>query len=244
MLISRKKFLKISGGAVAGIALSNVWLPRLLNAASAKNGKGRLPLIWFQSQACSGCPVSLINTEYPGIDEVLIEVITLDYNPVVMAGTGDVALDVIRRMIKDEKGQYILAVDGSIPLDEDGEYCTVGEVDGKPITALEWIKQIGNNSLAVVAIGSCASWGGIPAATPNPTGAVPASDVIKDKPIINIPGNVHRGKDPEYTGCIDIKPAQDKQHHRYKVYGMHYPGYYRMLEYVLHLCSPHIRYLS
>jgi hydrogenase small subunit len=188
VLISRKKFLKISGGAVAGVALSNMWLPRLLKAASVKNGKGRLPIIWFQGQACSGCAVSLLNTEYPGIDEVLIEVITLDYQPTVMAGTGDLALDVIRRMIKDEKGQYILAVDGSIPVDADGEYCTVGEIDEKPITCLEWIREIGNNAMAVVSVGSCSSWGGIPAATPNPTGAAPTTDIIKDKPVINIPG--------------------------------------------------------
>jgi len=188
VLISRKKFLKISGGTVAGVALSNLWLPKLLSAADVKNGKGRLPVIWFQSQACSGCPVSLINTEYPDIDEVLIEVITLDYQPTVMAGAGDVALDVIRRMIKDEKDQFILAVDGSIPTGDDGDYCTVGEVDGKPITALEWIKEIGASAKAVVSIGSCAAWGGIPAATPNPTGAVPTSEVIMDKPIINIPG--------------------------------------------------------
>jgi len=188
VLISRKKFLKISGGAVAGAALSNLWMPNLLKAASVKDGKGRLPIIWFQGQACTGCSISLINTEYPGIDEVLIEVITLDYQPNVMAGTGDVALDVIRRMVKDEKGQYILVFEGAVPLGAGGEYCTVGEVDEKPITALEWIKEIGNNSLAVVSVGSCASWGGIPAATPNPTGAVPVSEVIKDKPIINIPG--------------------------------------------------------
>ena len=188
MLISRKKFLKISGGAVAGAALSNLWMPNLLKAASVKDGKGRLPIIWFQGLACTGCSVSLLNAEYPGIDEVLIEVITLDYHPTVMAGTGDVALDVIRRMLKDEKGQYILVVEGAIPLDGGGEYCTVGEVDEKPITALKWIEEIGNNALAVVAVGSCAAWGGIPAATPNPTGAVSASEVIKDKPIINIPG--------------------------------------------------------
>lgn len=188
MLISRKKFLKISGGTIAGAALSNLWMPGLLKAASVKDGKGRLPIIWFQGQSCNGCSISLLNTEYPGIDEVLIEVISLDYHPTVMGGTGDNALDVIRRMIKDEKGEYILVFEGAIPLEADGEYCTVGEVNERPITALEWIKEIGNGAIAVVAVGSCAAWGGIPAATPNPTGAVPVSDIIKNKPIINIPG--------------------------------------------------------
>ncbi len=188
MLISRKKFLQISAGSIAGIALSNLWLPKLLNASNAKNGKGKLPVIWFQGQACSGCPVSLINTEYPGIDEVLVEVITLEFNPVIMGAQGDLAMSVIERMIEDEKGKYILVVDGSIPIEEDGLYCTVGEINEKPITALEWIKKIGQNSMAVVAVGSCAAWGGIPAAPPNPTDAVAASKIVKDKPVINIPG--------------------------------------------------------
>ncbi len=188
MLISRKRFLQISAGSIAGIALSNLWLPKLLSASNATNGKGRLPIIWFQAQACSGCPVSFINTEYPGVDEVLIEVIVLEYHPVIMGATGDLALSVIDRMIAEESGKYILVVDGSIPLEEDGLYCTVGEKDEKPITALEWINKISESALAVVAVGTCATWGGIPAAPPNPTGAVPASQVIKDKPIINIPG--------------------------------------------------------
>ena len=118
----------------------------------------------------------------------MIEVITLDYNPVIMGGTGDVAIGVLDRMISEEKGKYVLVVDGSIPTEEDGLYCTVGEKDGQPVTALDWIKSLGENAMAVVAAGSCAAWGGIPAAPPNPTGAVSASAIIKDKPEINIPG--------------------------------------------------------
>jgi hydrogenase small subunit len=188
VLISRKKFLQIGAGSIAGIALSNLWLPKLLNASNAKNGKGRLPVIWFQAQACSGCAVSLINTAYPGIDDVLIEVITLEFNPVIMGAQGDLSLDVIDRMMSKEKGKYILVVEGSVPVEEDGLYCTVGERGEKPVTALQWVKLIGQNSMAVVSVGTCASWGGIPAAPPNPTGALPVSKVVEDKPIINIPG--------------------------------------------------------
>lgn len=188
MLITRKKFLQISAGSIAGIALSNLWLPKLLNASNVKNGKGKLPIIWFQAQACSGCAVSFLDTEYPGADEVLIEVITLEYNPVIMGGQGDMAMEVINRMIEQENGKYILVVEGSIPIEEEGRYCTVGEAQEKAIAVLDWIEKIGQSSMAVVAVGSCASWGGIPAAPPNPTGAVPVSKIIKDKPLINIPG--------------------------------------------------------
>src|SRR5665811_6059 len=64
VLITRRKFLQIFSGSIAGLALSNLWLPKLLQAADVKNGKGRLPIVWFQGQNCSGCPVSFINTEY------------------------------------------------------------------------------------------------------------------------------------------------------------------------------------
>jgi hydrogenase small subunit len=188
VLITRKKFLQISAGSIAGFALSNLWLPKLLDAASVKNGKGRLPIIWFQAQACSGCPVSFINSSYPGVDEVLIEVVMLEYNPVIMGATGDVALGVIDRMISEENGKYIFVIDGSIPTLENGEYCTVGEKDGVPITAIDWIQKIAANSMAVVAVGTCAAWGGIPSAPPNPTGAVSANAVVKGKPLINVPG--------------------------------------------------------
>ena len=117
MLITRRKFLQIFSGSIAGLALSNLWLPKLLQAADVKNGKGRLPIVWFQGQNCSGCPVSFINTEYPSADEVLIEVITLEYNPTIMAGTGDVAVAVLERMAAEEKGKFILVIDGSIPIE-------------------------------------------------------------------------------------------------------------------------------
>lgn len=188
MLISRKKFLQVSAGSIAGVALSSLWLPKLLSAADAKNGKGRLPVIWFQAQACSGCTVSFLDTQYPGVDDVLIEIITLEFNPVIMGATGDLAMSVIDRMIAEEKGKYIFVVDGSIPTGADGLYCTFGEKDGNPMTTLDWVKNIAASSMAVVAVGSCAAWGGIPSAPPNPTGAVPVTKIVKDKPIINIPG--------------------------------------------------------
>lgn len=188
MLISRKKFLQVSAGSIAGVALSSLWLPKLLSAADAKNGKGRLPVIWFQAQACSGCTVSFLDTQYPGVDDVLIEIITLEFNPVIMGATGDLAMSVIDRMIAEEKGKYIFVVDGSIPTGADGLYCTFGEKDGNPMTTLEWVENIAASSMAVVAVGSCAAWGGIPSAPPNPTGAVPVTKIVKDKPIINIPG--------------------------------------------------------
>ncbi len=188
MLISRRKFLKVSAVSAAGLALSSMIAPKLLKAASFKHNIARLPIIWFQAQTCSGCSVSLVNTEYPDVDEVLIEVICLAYNPTIMGATGDEALGVIETMMTDKAGEYILVVEGSIPVDADGDYCTVGEKFGIPVTAQDWIKNIAKSAKAIVAVGSCASWGGIPSAPPNPTGAMSLSDIVEDGLLINIPG--------------------------------------------------------
>ena len=116
MFITRRKFLKISASIAAGIALADILTPELLKASSSLNNLGRLPIIWFQAQTCSGCSVSLVNTEYPNIEDILIEVINLVYNPTIMGGTGDIALKVIENMMAKERGNFILAIEGSIPL--------------------------------------------------------------------------------------------------------------------------------
>jgi len=85
--------------------------------------------------------------------------------------------------MKEFDGQYLLIVDGSIPTKDGGVYSTIA---GR--TNLDMLQEAAKGAAAIVAIGSCAAFGGIPHANPNPTGAVAVSDIIKDKPIINVPG--------------------------------------------------------
>ena len=80
-------------------------------------------------------------------------------------------------------GQYILVVEGSISPKDDGVYCTIG---GK--SSLDLLKDAAANAAAIIATGNCAAFGGLPKANPNPTGAVSVSEIIKDKPVVNIPG--------------------------------------------------------
>jgi len=105
-----------------------------------------------------------------------------------MGGTGDVALNILENAVDEGYNKFILVIDGSIPVEAEGNFCNVGEINKKSVTALEWIEKLASASMAVVAVGTCAAWGGIPAAPPNPTKAKPASEIIKDKAIINIPG--------------------------------------------------------
>jgi len=109
--------------------------------------------------------------------------ISLDYSETSMAAAGHQAEAALHKSMEDNKGDYIVVVECSIPLKDDGIYCKIA---GK--TALEILKETAPGAAAIVAIGSCASWGGVQSAAPNPTGATGVDKIIKDKPIINLPG--------------------------------------------------------
>jgi hydrogenase small subunit len=157
-----------------------------------------LPVVYLQTAACSGCAVSLLNSASPTIKNVLIDQIApgvhinLRFHPVVMAAAGDMAVQVLEGTAAEKKGEYVLVVDGAVPTAMDGVYGAVGERGGKPVTMQQRVTELARDALAVIALGTCASFGGIPAAPPNPTGCKAVREVLKvagiDKPLINIPG--------------------------------------------------------
>src|SRR4030042_1228727 len=135
-----------------------------------------LPVIYLQAAACSGCAVTMLNTASPTIKNVLIDQIApgvhinLKFHPVVMAAAGEMAIPVVEDTVKREKGEYVLVVDGAVPTADGGVYGAIGERNGKPVTMLQRVTELAQDALAVIAMGTCASFGGIPAASPNPTG--------------------------------------------------------------------------
>ena len=157
-----------------------------------------LPVIYLQTAACSGCAVTMLNTASPTIKNVLIDQIApgvhinLKFHPVVMAAAGEMAIQVMEDTAKRQKGEYVLVVDGAVPTADGGVYGAVGERNGKPVTMLQRVTELAQDALAVIAMGTCASFGGIPAAPPNPTGCVSVQKVLAakgiNKPLINIPG--------------------------------------------------------
>ena len=157
-----------------------------------------LPVIYLQTAACSGCAVTMLNTASPTIKNVLIDQlapgvhINLKFHPVVMAAAGDLAIQVMEDTAKRQKGEYVLVVDGAVPTADGGVYGAVGERNGKPVTMQERVIELSRDALAVIAMGTCASFGGIPASPPNPTGCVSVQKVLAangiNKPLINIAG--------------------------------------------------------
>ncbi|MCX7927036.1 MAG: hydrogenase small subunit [Candidatus Omnitrophica bacterium] len=187
MELTRREFLKICTASAVGAGISQVVNPKLI-AALEEVATTKPPVIWLQGANCTGCAVSLLNTSHPTIAEVLLKIISLEYCSTIMAASGELAFTHLEMVTEKAKGKYILAVEGAVPTKDNGIYCTLGEKDGKEVTLLELLNEIAPKAAAILAIGNCASFGGIPAAKPNPTGCKPVSEIVKGVPIINLQG--------------------------------------------------------
>ena len=185
MGLSRREFLKLMGGASAALAFPGVMIQGVQKALA--DAVKRTPVIWIQAQSCSGCSVSLLNKTDPDIASVITQHISLNFHQTIMAGTGDVAIGVLKEAVGKNRKDFVLIVEGSIPTKSD-EYCTIGRIDGKMVAARQWVEQLGKNAKAVVAVGTCSAYGGIPAARNSRTGARPLSGILSRADIINVPG--------------------------------------------------------
>jgi len=174
------------GSSAVGVGLSNLYVPEIARALE-QAASGNPPVIWLQGAGCSGCSVSLLNTVHPKISEVLLKVISLRYHQTVMAAAGKMAFDVIQQTAEANKGKFIFILEGAIPIAQDGIFCTIGERNGHEVTLLEEVNSLAENAAALVAVGSCASFGGIPSGKPNPTECKSFADVT-GKTVLNIPG--------------------------------------------------------
>jgi hydrogenase small subunit len=164
-----------------------MYIPELVQAMEEAAAK-KPPVIWLQGANCTGCVVSLINTAHPTISEVLLKIISLEYQSNIMAAAGELAFSHMEMIAERAKGEFFILMEGAVPTKDNGIYCTVGERNGKEVSVLELLNEIGPKAKAIVAVGDCAAFGGIPAGKPNPTGCKPVSEIVKGVPIINIQG--------------------------------------------------------
>lgn len=192
MTLSRRDFVKICSGTVAGFGISQMFHPEIHQALAATLTGERPPVLWLQGQACTGCSVTLLNYAHPSIADVLLKVISLEFHPTVMAAEGEQAYEYMLSIADKFKGNYIVVVEGAIPLAHDGKCCVIAESKHEEITIASAAKQLGANALATLAVGTCAAYGGIPAAKGNETKSMGVSDYYKQAgvatPVINVPG--------------------------------------------------------
>lgn len=178
--IDRREFMEFCGSFAAILGLGSIATPRI---AAALQQVKRPSVIWLQLQECTGCVESVLRSEEPSIGDLVLDLVSLDYSHTLMAASGAAAEAAMHTAMRENMGQYILLVSGSIPLNENGMYTVIA---GK--TAREHLVEAAEGAAAIIAIGACAHWGSVQAAKPNPTGAVGVQDVIRDKPVVNIAG--------------------------------------------------------
>lgn len=185
--MTRRDFLKIASASVALLGLSQALTPQV--ARALEDSLGKTPVIWLEGQDCAGCTESFLNSLEPEATSILLDTISLRYHETAMAASGHQAEEARARTI--EEGGYVLIIEGAIPMAEGGLYCTVG---GK--TFVDIVRESASNAAAIIPVGACATYGGIPRS--GPTDAVGFQfrgtqrhhyfdDVAGGKPVINLP---------------------------------------------------------
>jgi len=179
--VNRREFLKWASATTAMLMLPASFTPLVAEAATLMN---RVPVIWIELQDCAGNSEALLRSDGPKIDEIVLDIISLEFHETLMAPSGFQAEKQLEDAVETFKGKYLLFVEGSIPMGIDGYFGTIGP---KAETFVDHLQRLAKDAAAIVAVGSCATFGGIPAAAPNPTDAKGVMDVVRGKPIINIP---------------------------------------------------------
>ncbi len=178
--VSRRDFLTACAWMTAMLGLP---VSAVAEVTKALETKPRLPVLWFHFQECTCCSESFIRSSHPGVADIILDKISLDYTETLMAGSGHQAEDALHDTMTKYKGEYLMLVEGSVPTAEGGVYCCIG---GR--TALDILQEAAAGAKAVVCWGSCASNGCVQAAKPNPTKATPIHQLITGVPIIKVPG--------------------------------------------------------
>jgi hydrogenase small subunit len=143
----------------------------------------RLPIIWLEFQDCAGCTEALTRSQSPTLVDLVLNQISIDYHETLFAAAGTQAEAARTLAMQTYAGKYVLVVEGSIPTGGKGLFCTIG---GR--SASDILDEAAAGAAAIIATGNCAAFGGLPKASPNPTGAKGVWEIVKDQPIVNIPG--------------------------------------------------------
>ena len=178
--IERRDFVKYCSLIGTYLGLSASMVPKIIHAMETKP---RIPVIWLHGLECTCCSESFIRSAHPITADIVLNMISLDYDDTLSAAAGHQLEAVRKQIMKEYKGKYILAVEGNAPTKDNGVYCMIA---GDSFTNV--LKETAADAMAVIAWGSCASFGCVQNARPNPTGAQPVHKIITNKPIVNVPG--------------------------------------------------------
>jgi len=177
--VSRRQFLEFCAGMAVVLGL-----PKAASGAiaAAVESEKRPILVWLEFQDCAGNSESLLRASHPTVADLVLDTISLNYHETLMAAAGSQAESVLNETVRKNKDAYIALVEGSIPSEAESGFCTIG---GR--AAIDIAREVCGNAMATVAVGTCAAFGGIPAARPNPTRALSVADAVPGvKNLINM----------------------------------------------------------
>ncbi len=195
--VSRRDFLKTSALVAASLGMQGLKPPGAIDRSgfveqsegvsalvtNALQSKPRVPVIWLEMQGCTGCSEALTRSSSPSLKDLVLNDISVEYHETLSAASGE-RLEANKRAVMEKyRGKYLLVVEGSVPVADDGVHCVIG---GR--TALDLLREAAEGAAAIVCTGNCASFGGIPHASPNPTKAEAVWRIVTDKPVVNVPG--------------------------------------------------------
>lgn len=178
--MSKRDFLRFCLMSTATLGLKNTMFPTVVHALETKP---RPPVYWLNFAACTCCSESVTRSSHPLIADAVLGMFSLDYMETLMAAAGHQAEEITKKGFKENYGNYILAIEGSVPTKDGGIYCTIG---GKP--AIQHLEEAAAGAKAIISVGSCSSFGCVTVANPNPTGCKPIYKLVTNKPVINLPG--------------------------------------------------------
>jgi hydrogenase small subunit len=178
--------LKYCLGSAAAVGLDCSTLGTLRKVLATGGGP---PIIWIAAANCTGCTVSLANrisTSHPtDAADLLINTVNLAYHPNLMGAAGSLAVD--NALEAESSGSFVLAVEGGVPTAFGGRCCYVWRENGRDMTAMQVVKRLAPKAAAVLSIGTCASFGGMSGAAPNPT-RIRSVQTLTGISTINLPG--------------------------------------------------------
>lgn len=175
--VSRRDFMKFCTAVAAAMGLGSACAPKVAKALTAKK---RPSVVYLHFAECTGCSEAVLRTVEPYVDSLILDTISLDYHETLMAGAGHAVEEALHEAIKHD---FVCVVEGGIPTKDGGLY---GKVAGH--TMLDIAQEIVPKAKATISIGTCASFGGVQAAAPNPTEAKSVNAALGINSCINIPG--------------------------------------------------------
>ncbi len=190
--LNRRSFLKFCGLMASTLALPTRYVSAIARAVS---GSPRLPVVWLEFQDCTADSESFLRAENmidpiessvtdPGLVDLLLDFVSVEYHETLMAPSGFAAEKSLNDVLAKYPSQFVCIIEGAIPAAQEGVFCTV-----RGRTALSIAQQVVPKALATIALGTCATSGGLPAATPNPTGAAGVDTFFPGLgSLVNLPG--------------------------------------------------------